>query len=122
MDLTERPAKRGTNGDLGYVQQKWFPEIFDLADKTPVGQMAGPIVTSDGKYSLIWVNDKISAVAKDFLDVKSDIQKLLVAQQQQEALRLWVEERTANTSIVINEDAIWATVDKDKYAAPATNP
>lgn len=117
MDLTERPAKRASNGDLGYIQRRWFPEIFDAADKMPVGQIGGPVVTSDNKYSVFWVTDKIPAVPKAYLDIKGEIIRKLAAEQKAEALRLWVEAREEVTSIEINEEALWETVDKSQYAS-----
>ncbi|MGH8015479.1 MAG: peptidylprolyl isomerase, partial [Candidatus Zixiibacteriota bacterium] len=43
MDLTERPGKRAVGGDLQYIERQWYPEIFDLAQKTPAGKVAGPV-------------------------------------------------------------------------------
>ena len=118
MDLTERPAKRASNGDLGYIQERWFPEIFAAAEKTPVGSIGGPVVTSDNKYSVFWVTDKIAANPKDYLEIKSEIARTLVEKQKVEALRLWVEARSEITTIEVHENAIWDTIDKSKYAAP----
>lgn len=117
MDLTERPAKRATSGDLGYIQRRWFPEIFDAADKMPVGGIGGPVITSDNKYSVFWVTDKIPSSPKAYLDVKGEIARKLASKQKAEALRLWVEARGQITSIEVNEDAIWETVDQTQYAA-----
>jgi parvulin-like peptidyl-prolyl isomerase len=62
MELTERPAKRGTNGDLGYIQQRWFPEIFELAVRTDVGKVGGPVVNAGNRYSIFWVVDRVAEV------------------------------------------------------------
>ncbi|HOD67374.1 MAG TPA: peptidylprolyl isomerase [candidate division Zixibacteria bacterium] len=114
MDLTERPGKRAAGGDLGYIDRKWFPEIYDLAVKTPVGQIGGPVVTQ-GKYSIFYVADKISPTVKDFLDVKAQILTKLKEEQRVQALAVWIEERKAQTTIRINEDALRTTIDMDKY-------
>lgn len=115
--LTERPAKRGTNGDLGFVERKWFPEIFDLAKKTPDGKIGGPVVNSGGKYSIFWVVAKTPERIKDYLDVKTDIRQAVVAERKSEAFTKWVQEQKDNTKITIHDNALWSTIDNSKYAA-----
>ena len=108
--LTERPAKRGTNGDLGYVERKWFPEIFDLAKKTPDGKIGG-------KYSIFWVVGKTPERVKDYLDVKNDIKQAVVTERKSEAFSSWVQQQKDKTKITVNDDALWSTIDNSKYAA-----
>lgn len=115
MDLTERPGKRASGGDLGFIERKWFPEIYDLAVKTPIGEIGGPVV-NQGKYSIFYVADKLTSTVKDFLNVKGQIISKLKQQQKEEALAAWIEERKAGTNIRVNEDAIWETIDMDKYS------
>lgn len=119
MDMTERVGKRIGGGDLGYIQRRWFPELFDEAWKTPIGGIAGPIPT-EGKYSLIYVVDKIDAQLKDYLGMKRDIVQKLTKQQEEEALAQWVEERKKTTKVVVYDDALWSTIDMDKYASTGT--
>jgi len=120
MDLTERPAKREVYGNLEYIERQWYPEIFDLARKTAIGAIGGPVVTM-GKYSIFYVVDKIEPQLKDFLEVKNDIKRRLAAQNDSTAFANWVEEAKANTSIRIHEDAVWSTIDKDAYNTTTTN-
>jgi hypothetical protein len=119
--LTERPAKRGTNGDLGYIQRQYFPEIFDLAKKTDPGKIGGPVVTANGRYSIFWVVDKIPASAKNYLDVKSDVKSRIMSTKKAQALKAWVDDRKQNTKISVNEDVIWSTIDNGKYASAGNN-
>lgn len=119
MDMTERIGKRIGGGDLGYIQGIAFPEIFDLAWKTPVGAIGGPVVTR-GKYSIFYVVDKIETELKDYLGMKREIAQKIVDRQKKEAFEKWVEQRKESTRIVINEDALWATIDMDKYTAADT--
>lgn len=114
-ELTERAGKRGTNGDLGVIERDWFPEIFDLARKTPVGKIGGPVVTQ-GKYSIFYVFDKKEASLQNFLDVKSTILTKLTSERKQEIYLNWLAESRKNTRINIYEDALWSTIDKDRYA------
>ena len=120
-ELTERPAKRGTNGDLGYIRRQYFPEVFDLAQKTNDGKIGGPVVTADGRYSIFWVVDRIPASAKNYLDVKSDVKSRIMGIKKTEALKAWVNDRKKETKISINEDAIWSTIDNAKYASAGNN-
>ncbi len=118
-ELTERAGKRGTNGDLGVIERDWFPEIFDLARKTPVGKIGGPVVTQ-GKYSIFYVFDKQEASLQNFLDVKGTILTKLTNERKQEIYLNWLAESRKNTKINIYEDAIWSTIDKDRYAQADT--
>ena len=114
-DLTERPGKRNVQGNLDYIERKFFPEIFDLARKTKVGRIGGPVVTM-GKYSIFWVVDKVDEELKDYLDVKSQIQSRLNSEQKNAAFHDWVEQRWAETDVEIHEDVLWSLIDMDKYA------
>jgi parvulin-like peptidyl-prolyl isomerase len=118
-ELTERASARTNQGDLGYVERQWFPEIFDAAQKTSVGAIGGPVVTLH-KYSIFYVVDKTPAELKDFLGVKRSIITKLMAQQKNDEFQQWVKERKANTKIVVNDDAIWSMIDKSKYASVDT--
>jgi parvulin-like peptidyl-prolyl isomerase len=118
-DLTERPGKRAIQGNLDYIERKFFPEIFDLARKTPVGQIGGPVVTM-GKYSIFWVVDKVDEELKNYLDVKREIQSKLNTEQKNVAFQEWVKQRWADTNVDIHEDVLWSLVDMDKYSATDT--
>ena len=54
MDLTERPCKRASKGDMGYVLDRYFPEMYQTALITPIGSICGPVLTN-GKYSIFYV-------------------------------------------------------------------
>jgi len=113
-ELTERPGKRSKSGDLDYIERKWYPEIFDLAVKTPIGAIGGPVVTGQ-KYSIFYVVDKIEPQLKDFLGVKRTIINKLKKKQKDEAFQKWVDERMKSTPIKIDEKALWATIDMTNY-------
>ena len=117
MDLTERAGKRASAGDLGYIERRWFPEIFDAARKLGVGEVGGPVVTN-GRYSLFYVADKLEPVVKDYLEVKPQIIQVLQRNLKQEAVQKWVDEHKKETDIEVDEDALWTTIDVEKYHAP----
>lgn len=113
-ELTERPGKRSASGNLDYIEETWFPEIFPVAKSTPIGAIGGPVATL-GKYSIFYVIDKLEPELRDYLGVKRDIMEKLTQQQNAEAFTQWIEERKATTSIDIYEDALKDAIDKTKY-------
>ncbi len=114
MDLTERRGKRTESGDLSYITRSRYPEIFDLARKTGVGAINGPVVTQ-GKYSIFYVVDKIAPELKDYLGVKRSIMQKLDYEQKMISFENWVNKRMDNTTIEINEDALRASINMDLY-------
>lgn len=115
-ELTERPGKRSVGGDLQYIEEKWYPEIFALAKKTPAGSIAGPVPTR-GKYSVIWVADKLPEQIKDFLTVKREILDKLTRKGLENAFANWVALEKSKTKIELMPDELWTTIDKSKYSA-----
>jgi foldase protein PrsA len=115
-ELTERADKRASGGDLGYIIRTWYPEIFDLAWKTPNEKVGGPVV-SNGKYSIFYVVDKIDQRVTDFLGVKPQIGAQLRQELSTAKFDQWVKDRRAATKVKIDSDVLWTTVDKTKYAA-----
>ncbi|MCX6829293.1 MAG: peptidylprolyl isomerase [candidate division Zixibacteria bacterium] len=116
-DLTERPGKRGSGGDLGYVEERFFPELFKAAQNTPVGDVAGPISMGGGKYSIIYVADKMADEIRDFQMVKQTIKDTLEKGRKRKAFAEWVEQQKKEVNIRIYEDELRETIDKTKYAA-----
>ncbi len=114
-DLTERPGKRSVGGDLQFIEERWYPEIFALAKKTPVGSIAGPVPTR-GKYSIIWVADKLPEQIKDFLTVKKEILNKLTRNGYENAFANWVVLEKGRTNIELMPDELWTTIDKSKYS------
>ena len=118
-DLTERPGMRAATGDMGYIERRLAPELFDAAWDKPVGAIGGP-VGAGGKYSIYYVADKLQPEMKDFLGVKRDIMVKQAAQFKKEAFDKWVADARAGTKIEINDDALKASIDSSKYAVADT--
>lgn len=117
---TERPAQKNTDGDLGYIEQKYFKEVFPVAWKISVGSIGGPIATL-GKHSVFWVVDKAESELRDFFSVKQQIVQVLLQEQSQAAYAKWVHDHVSETDIEVFEDALWSAIDVDKYAARETD-
>lgn len=120
VELTERPALKTTEGDLGYITRDRYPEIFDAAYKSAIGEIGGPVQTTGGKYSVYYVVDKIDAQVRDFLAVRPMISQKLAADDAAQRFNQWVKERKEATTIEINHDVLWSTVNKEKYSAVPT--
>jgi len=112
--LTERSGKRLVNGELGFIGPGIFENVFEGASATPVGKIGGPVL-SRGKYSIFWVEDKITAQVKDYLGVKRFIFEKLSVERQQGALADWVDQRRSQSNIDIDDEALWSTVDMSIY-------
>lgn len=119
MELTLRPGRRSVSGDLDYITRNMYPEIFDAAWETPEGSIGGPVMDR-GRYSIFWVEDKIDPQLKAFLGVKRTIFNTLKQQRRQELFSEWIEQRKENTTVRVNEDAIWSTIDTAQYAPADT--
>ena len=116
MEVNERAGRREAGGDLGYIIRRWYPEIFDAAFKTPVGDLGGPVVAA-GKYSIFFVVDKVDQTVKDFLGVKQQIAGQLLGRSQEQNYANWIADRRKSTEIEVDTVALWSTIDKTKYAA-----
>ncbi len=114
-ELTERPGRRTTKGDMEYIEEAWFPEIFKAAWVTPIGAIGGP-VASFSKHSIFYVVDRLDAQLKDYLGQKRLIYEKFVAERSEAALQQWFEERRKVTSVKVYEDRLWETIDEKTYA------
>ncbi len=118
-ELTERPGYRAKKGDLGFVQEKYFPELFRAAFNAPKNKVGGPIRTMQ-RYSVFYPVDRRPAMIKDFLTVKADIVLTINSQRARAIFVDWVAERKSITDIEVFDDALWSTVDREAYTS--TNP
>jgi parvulin-like peptidyl-prolyl isomerase len=114
-DLTERPSMRSVSGELGYIDRKFSPELFDAAWDKAVGTVGGP-VAAGGKYSVYYVVDKLQPELKDFLGVKRDIMVRQLSDFRKQAFDTWLSEARAKTKVEIDETALRGSIDLTKYA------
>jgi hypothetical protein len=111
---TVRPGKNLTDGDLGYFEAKQHPDIFSLARTMKQGEIKGPVEMNE-KWSIIKKTGYESPKLKPIEEVAEDIDAILKAQKRQEKLSSWLESKRAETSIEVDYDLIWKTIDEDKY-------
>jgi len=114
---TERTGKKQTSGDLGYIEEKTYPQLFKLAKETENGKVAGPVAVGS-KQSIIYVADKKPEQIKDFLMVKADIKDILEKKMRKDGFAEWVKNKEADSDIKIYENNIRAGIDQAQYAQP----
>ncbi|MFQ5607878.1 MAG: peptidylprolyl isomerase [Candidatus Zixiibacteriota bacterium] len=113
-ELTERGGKRASRGDLGLIERKWYPELFDAAENVPIGGMGGPIKTL-GKWSIFYVVDKMTEEVLSFDQARGRILSKLTREQKQDAFSGWAENVKQVSDITVYTDVIEAAIDRDKY-------
>ncbi len=116
-EYTERTGKRKSGGDLGYIEERFYSQLFKVAQKTEIGKVAGPIKVG-AKYSIIFVKDKKPEEVKDFLMAKAEIKEILERNMRIDNFAQWVENKKADVSIKINENNIRAGIDRAQYVQP----
>lgn len=114
QDLTERHGFRTKSGDLDYFTRNIYPEIFDAAMATPIGEIGGPVLNNQ-KYSIFYVIDKMEPQTKAYLGVKRQIIDKLISEQKHATFVQWIEQKKSEYNITVNEDALWSTVDMTRY-------
>ncbi|MCH9031889.1 MAG: peptidylprolyl isomerase [candidate division Zixibacteria bacterium] len=113
-ELTERGNKRMEQGDLGWVERRWFRDIFDVAENLAIGEFGGPVATLS-KWSVFYIVDKRSEDLKNYDLVKVQIDNILTRRQKDEAFRLWAEKALETADITIFDDVLLNSIDRSKY-------
>ncbi|MCH7878912.1 MAG: peptidylprolyl isomerase [candidate division Zixibacteria bacterium] len=113
-ELTERGGKRTTRGDLGLIERRWFPELFDVAQNVAIGGMGGPVKTL-GKWSVFYVVDKLAEDVQSYDQVRGRILSNLTRGRRADAFAAWAENVKQVSDITIYEDVVLSSIDPDKY-------
>lgn len=117
--LTTRSGYRAKQGDLGFVEEKWFPELYRAAYDARPGSILGPI-RFQGKYSVVYKVESTPKRYKDYLEVKDEIARAVESQLRDSTFRAWVEKRRQEVEITVNDEVLWETVDKNLYSSTTT--
>jgi len=120
-EVTMRPGKKKSSGDLGIIRREHYPELFDLADGLKRGHIAGP-VKSSGKYSVIWVEEKLPPVLQDFSLVKTRIVDKLTKEKGDALFRDWIDNMKKRINIEVYDDVLVNSIDESKYIQPEEQP
>ncbi|UCD94974.1 MAG: peptidylprolyl isomerase [Candidatus Zixiibacteriota bacterium] len=118
-EYTERPGKRASGGDLGWIEQRIYPKLFPVAKEADIGDVTAP-VQQGKKYSIMYVAEKKPEEIKDFLMVKQNIKEKIERERRKQAFVDWVEKRKTEADIEIFEDNLRASINEAKYEMPDT--
>jgi parvulin-like peptidyl-prolyl isomerase len=116
---TERSGKRASGGNLGWIEQRMYPQLFPVAKETDIGDVTAPVQTRT-KYSVMYIADKKPENVKDFLMVKQTIKEKLEREMRRQVFEEWVERRKTEADIKIFEDNLRAGINQAKYEVPDT--
>jgi len=116
---TLRPGKRQLSGDLGVIDRNQFPELFDAVANLKPGGVAGPIKTL-GRFSVVFVKERLEPEVQPFNLVKGRIVEVLTKTKGDSLYNGWIKDMRNRVAIEVYEDALAASVDKDKYASRDT--
>ncbi len=111
---TVRSGKKAVSGDMGWVEERFYPRLFRAVENIEVGEVGGPVQVG-GKWSIIFVADRKPSTVKDFLMVKPQIYDTLEKQKRRDAFEQWVVEKREDANIRIYENAVRAGINKAKY-------
>jgi peptidyl-prolyl cis-trans isomerase C len=114
---TERPRKKESSGDLGYIEARTYPRLFNATKNTAVGKIAGPIQIGN-QYSVVYVADRKPAETKDFLMVKDEVKDILEKKMRTDSFDNWVKKEKSDSNIKIYENAVRGGIDPEQYTQP----
>ncbi len=84
-------SQQHQGGDWGWVEKSVLrKELADVAFSLSPGQVSNAIDTPDAVY-LMLVEDKKPAQSKPLADVRTEIEKTLIAQQQAQLQKQWID-------------------------------
>ncbi|RMD91378.1 MAG: hypothetical protein D6813_07745, partial [Calditrichaeota bacterium] len=104
--------KRG--GDLGYIVQHQYPEVFKLAQNLKIGEIAGPTYITEG-IAIIKLLDRQTSQPFAFDEVKNKIYHQLIEEKKQNRYHRFIEDlkvkypvkiERKNLSRVLEEDVV----------------
>jgi peptidyl-prolyl cis-trans isomerase C len=121
-ELTERAGFRDKRGDLGMIERKWFPNVFDAAKRVAVGGIGGPIKSRLGKWSVFYVVEKRSEEIKNIDAVRRSINATIIDSHKSASFAAWANRVKEEADITIYEDVIKNSIDSDKYQGPTSTP
>jgi len=114
--LTARNQHRPLKGELGWVGQQEFPELFAATSKMKAGQIGGPIELADGSFSLIYLEAKRAARKPSFGEVKEGLFQRLWIKTADSIFAFWMAEQRKKTAVVVYPEVLQKTVDPVYYA------
>jgi parvulin-like peptidyl-prolyl isomerase len=115
-EKTLRAHVKHRGGELGFVGERVYPEIFDYAwNKMKVGEIGGPVHIKQSRYgegySVIELLDKKYSYQKHLRDVETDVQKRVIGDKKLKILEDWTNEKKEGKKVEIFEEVLESTVE-----------
>jgi parvulin-like peptidyl-prolyl isomerase len=114
--FTARAHLRPTGGELGWVEQHQFPELFAAASKMKPGQIAGPIELADGSFSLVYLEAKRPSRKQTYREVQEGLLRKLWGQALDSVFAGWMAEQKRKVTVTLYPEVLEKTVDRAYYA------
>ncbi|HXF48717.1 MAG TPA: peptidyl-prolyl cis-trans isomerase [Verrucomicrobiae bacterium] len=114
--LTNRVRLRPSGGDLGWVEQHQFPELFAQAAKMKLGQIAGPVELADGSFSLIYLEARRPERKQNFAEVRNALLERLWIKAEDSAFAAWMGNQKKQLKVAVYPEVLEKTIDRAYYA------
>ncbi len=114
QENTIRNYAKNSGGDLGFIMQSNYPELFDAALQLKKGQLGGPIhllqsPVGEG-YSVIKLVEKTDQRQKTLMEVEPEIQGAATYEKKNGVYQQWLAQARAKTQIKIDQNGLQAAV------------
>lgn len=115
---TVRPGMKERQGDLGFFEPYRYPSIYKAAENMRVDEIKGPVALVGSNWSILKLEGVEPPITRPIEEVAGDIKSELTLKRQTETLDNWLEARKAETTITVDYDLIWKSIDEGKYETP----
>jgi parvulin-like peptidyl-prolyl isomerase len=113
QEKTLRTYSKAKGGDLGYIEESQFPELFRAGLKLKKGETGGPIYSQDPMlgegYSVIKLVDKKEGRQMSLAETKEDVERRALWEKKNRVLDNWVKKARENMKIEIHKELLGVT-------------
>ncbi len=106
--LRKWAAKKG--GEMGYFEERRYPELFKAAWNLKKGKLAGPIKTKGNNWSIIKLIGKKEESLQPLEEVQEKAKNLALAEKRKKVKADWLENMREKVKIIIDEKLLESTV------------
>lgn len=113
---TLRSHVKHRGGELGFVNEKIYPHVFDYAwNHMKVGEIGGPVHIKDSRYgagySVIELLDKKYSYQKPSKEVRADVERRVIGEKKLQILKEWTDQMKEKKGVKIFEDVLVSTLE-----------
>ena len=83
-------SSREAQGDWGWIERKTLNETLSKAAFRLKPKEISPVIEQNGVYYILMVEEKKNAYTKPFVDVRSELEKKLTAEERQRLQEQWI--------------------------------